>query len=365
MSTSEPKTIFITGATGLVGQPRGRRGAAAGHRVRASSGRAATPDGSTTGASRRWPETWKTPTPCGAGSMGPTGSSTARRRSATGARSKNSDGSTSPPCDSCSTPPSDARVGRFVHVSSLGVYEARDHFGNGEIRLPDLGEGLTESEIVAWKVAPGDRIELNQVIAEVETAKAVVDLPSPFAGIVARLMVDAGVTVAVGDPIISVELGDGGGSESADEAAPPNLVGYGATAESTSARKPRRFADTPVVSPVPSPSVPVEVSPPAETPARRRAAPPVRLLARQLGIPLDTVEGTGDRGLDHAGRPGARQRLTELGRIGRRVHAHPGHRSTQADRAGDGRERLHGAARDGLPAGRRDADPGAAGAAEG
>jgi len=174
-----------------------------------------------------------------------------------------------------------------------------------EFRLPDLGEGLTESEIVAWKVAPGDRIELNQVIAEVETAKAVVDLPSPYAGIVTRLMVDAGVTVAVGDPIISVEMGDGDGSESADEAAPPNLVGYGATAESVSGRKPRRIAETPVVSPVPPPSPSLSPLPKPEVPAsthatappRRRAAPPVRLLARQLGIPLESVEGTGDRGL--------------------------------------------------------------------
>ena len=167
-----------------------------------------------------------------------------------------------------------------------------------EFRLPDLGEGLTESEIVAWKVAPGDRIELNQVIAEVETAKAVVDLPSPYAGIVARLMVDAGVTVSVGDPIISVEVAGDAGAETAD-AAPPNLVGYGATTESASARKPRRFADTPVVSPVLAPAAEVataaEAAPAA--PARRRAAPPVRLLARQLGIPLETVEGTGDRGL--------------------------------------------------------------------
>jgi len=165
-----------------------------------------------------------------------------------------------------------------------------------EFRLPDLGEGLTESEIVAWKVAPGDRIELNQVIAEVETAKAVVDLPSPYAGIVARLMVDAGVTVSVGDPIITVETVDAG---EASDAAPPNLVGYGAAAESTSARKPRRFADAPVVSPVPSPPA-AEVETPAAAappPSRRRAAPPVRLLARQLGIPLETVEGTGDRGL--------------------------------------------------------------------
>lgn len=177
-----------------------------------------------------------------------------------------------------------------------------------EFRLPDLGEGLTESEIVAWKVAAGDRIELNQVIAEVETAKAVVDLPSPFAGTVARLMVDAGVTVAVGDPIISVELGDAAGGEQdgsagdadASEAAPPNLVGYGATAESMSARKPRRFADAPVVSPVPSPAAEVAVPAAAAAAAptsRRRAAPPVRLLARQLGISLESVEGTGDRGL--------------------------------------------------------------------
>jgi pyruvate dehydrogenase E2 component (dihydrolipoamide acetyltransferase) len=170
-----------------------------------------------------------------------------------------------------------------------------------EFKLPDLGEGLTESEIVAWKVAPGDRIELNQVIAEVETAKAVVDLPSPFAGIVARLMVDAGVTVSVGEPIISVEVAGDAVSEAADVAS-PNLVGYGAATESTSARRPRRFADTPVVSPVLSqPGVGESVvshGVAAEAPRTRgRAAPPVRLLARQLGVPLDSVEGTGDRGL--------------------------------------------------------------------
>ncbi len=151
-----------------------------------------------------------------------------------------------------------------------------------EFRLPDLGEGLTESEVVVWKVAVGDHIELNQVIAEVETAKAVVDLPSPYAGIVARLMVEAGVTVSVGDPIISVETADvGGGAEPAD-APPPNLVGYGAAPESTSGRKPRTFDTGPVAAP---------------SPTRHRAAPPVRLLARQLGVRLDSVEGTGQRGL--------------------------------------------------------------------
>jgi 2-oxoisovalerate dehydrogenase E2 component (dihydrolipoyl transacylase) len=157
-----------------------------------------------------------------------------------------------------------------------------------EFRLPDLGEGLTESEVVAWKVAVGDQIELNQVIAEVETAKAVVDLPSPYAGIVARLLVEAGVTVSVGDPIISVEIDEivesaaaGGDPESAD-AAPPNLVGYGAAPESSSGRRPRTFGTEAVAVP---PST------------RHLAAPPVRLLARQLGVPLDSVAGTGPRGI--------------------------------------------------------------------
>jgi pyruvate dehydrogenase E2 component (dihydrolipoamide acetyltransferase) len=158
-----------------------------------------------------------------------------------------------------------------------------------EFKLPDLGEGLTESEIVAWKVSPGDRIELNQVIAEVETAKAVVDLPSPFAGIVADLMVDAGVTVAVGDPIIRFEIADaaGAGAEPAEptEKDPPNLVGYGAAPESSSGRKPRNLG------------IGHAERPAAPAPVRRRAAPPVRLLARQRGIPLESVEGTGDRGL--------------------------------------------------------------------
>jgi pyruvate dehydrogenase E2 component (dihydrolipoamide acetyltransferase) len=165
-----------------------------------------------------------------------------------------------------------------------------------EFKLPDLGEGLTESEIVAWKVAAGDRIELNQIIAEVETAKAVVDLPSPFAGTVASLMVDAGVTVAVGDPIITFEVVDAAGA-SADEVEvdPPNLVGYGAAPESTSGRKPRNLGIGRVEAPAPAAASESTRSPaPVE---RRRAAPPVRLLARQLGISLDDVEGTGDKGL--------------------------------------------------------------------
>src|SRR5688572_25566888 len=108
-----------------------------------------------------------------------------------------------------------------------------------EFRLPDLGEGLTESEIVSWKVNVGDTVRLNQVIAEVETAKAVVELPSPFAGVVTALHEQPGTVVEVGKPIVSFEVeGDADGTPAAgaeSEAKPakrePNLVGYGAVVE--------------------------------------------------------------------------------------------------------------------------------------
>jgi len=88
-----------------------------------------------------------------------------------------------------------------------------------DFKLPDLGEGLTESELVGWRVAVGDLIELNQVIAEVETAKALVELPSPFAGVVARLYGEPGETIRVGSPLMSVEV-----PESAVEGAPVEAV---------------------------------------------------------------------------------------------------------------------------------------------
>src|SRR6476619_1423133 len=80
-----------------------------------------------------------------------------------------------------------------------------------EFRLPDLGEGLTESEILSWKVGVGDTVSLNQVIAEVETAKAVVELPSPFAGVITALHEQPGTIVEVGKPIVSFEVADDGG----------------------------------------------------------------------------------------------------------------------------------------------------------
>src|SRR6188768_2183071 len=70
------------------------------------------------------------------------------------------------------------------------------------ITLPDLGEGLTESDLVEWTVAVGDTVELNQVVAEVETAKALVQLPSPYAGV----LVEPGTTVPVGAPLLTIAV---------------------------------------------------------------------------------------------------------------------------------------------------------------
>ena len=72
--------------------------------------------------------------------------------------------------------------------------------------LPDVGEGLTEAEIVSWKVSVGESVSVNQIIVEIETAKSLVELPCPFAGTVAQLLVNEGDTVAVGSPIIAVTV---------------------------------------------------------------------------------------------------------------------------------------------------------------
>ncbi|KNC19025.1 branched-chain alpha-keto acid dehydrogenase subunit E2 [Arthrobacter sp. RIT-PI-e] len=216
-----------------------------------------------------------------------------------------------------------------------------------EFRLPDLGEGLTESEILRWHVAEGEVVELNQVIADVETAKAVVELPSPCAGVVLRLLEGAGTVVEVGTPIISFTLPVPGASPGAPQGptavaggepgtpdaggAPrrrePTLVGYGATPEQEG--RPRRRSRSvgracpgsapqlpepegpplaerraPLSGPRarPTPDVPPAAGPPAPPvtgsavphPAERpRSTPPVRKLARDLGIALDTLTGSG------------------------------------------------------------------------
>src|SRR5258707_2939793 len=85
-----------------------------------------------------------------------------------------------------------------------------------QFKLPDVGEGLTEADIVRWLVQPGDKIDINQIIVEIETAKALVELPSPYAGVVDDLLVPEGATADVGTPIISVQVGADGTAGAAD-----------------------------------------------------------------------------------------------------------------------------------------------------
>jgi pyruvate dehydrogenase E2 component (dihydrolipoamide acetyltransferase) len=172
--------------------------------------------------------------------------------------------------------------------------------------LPDLGEGLTEAEVVAWHVAPGDVVELNDVLVEVETEKAVVELPSPFAGTVVELFAQPGDSVDVGAPIISIETGAGAAAASGDGEATPEkvsvLVGYGPSAPAPSRRRGRtagRGRRDHLRHPVAAPSAPdTPTSSPTPTPTPRpRAAPPVRFMARQQGIDLADVVGHGPDGI--------------------------------------------------------------------
>ncbi len=93
-----------------------------------------------------------------------------------------------------------------------------------QFKLPDVGEGLTEAEIVSWKVKPGDTIKINEIIVEIETAKSLVELPSPFAGVVGELLVDEGNTVDVGTPIITVDVGGPGGAAVPVEEVTPQVA---------------------------------------------------------------------------------------------------------------------------------------------
>ena len=99
-----------------------------------------------------------------------------------------------------------------------------------QFKLPDLGEGLTEGDILKWTVAVGDTIEVNQTIAEVETVKAAVELPSPYGGVVTALHAAEGETVPVGTPIISIDTGGEAPAAKTDDMVPavPGLPGEGA-----------------------------------------------------------------------------------------------------------------------------------------
>jgi len=196
-----------------------------------------------------------------------------------------------------------------------------------QFRLPDVGEGLTEADIVTWRVKPGDTVTDGQTIVEIETAKAVVELPSPYDGVVTRLLVDEGQTVDVGTPIIAVDTAGAGpapagavpapaepaaAAEPAAEPAPERtavLVGYGVKTGSTT-RRPRKT--TPMVpaatatgtpsAPAPATATPVKIGPTATAVreknggGRALAKPPVRKLARDLGIDLSQLSGTGPAG---------------------------------------------------------------------
>ena len=203
-----------------------------------------------------------------------------------------------------------------------------------EFRLPDVGEGLTEADIVSWHVKPGDEVAINQVIVEIETAKAVVELPCPFEGIVADLLVADGQTVDVGTPIIAVDVTGSAGSApiagpgrlragaaanagfgidqvSADaerdagdgqqaEERQPVLVGYGVKVAATTRRK-RKTAPAQAVPPVSSKSVTPTTSVTPDSGVSRNgdrslAKPPVRKLARDLGVDLRRLSGTGPQG---------------------------------------------------------------------
>ncbi|MFC4137161.1 MULTISPECIES: dihydrolipoamide acetyltransferase family protein [unclassified Microbacterium] len=181
-----------------------------------------------------------------------------------------------------------------------------------EFRLPDLGEGLTEAEVVQWLVAPGDTVTLNQTLAEVETAKAVVELPSPYEGTVSSLHADAGQTIAVGAPLIAFEVegaADAAPEVPVEEKAQPNLVGYGAApaASGRPARRTRRsggapaaVADAAVIEAAPHdvlPEAPVE----PVVGERPRSTPPVRAHAKRLGVDLALIAAeVGDRVITRA-----------------------------------------------------------------
>ncbi len=172
--------------------------------------------------------------------------------------------------------------------------------------LPDVGEGLTEAEIVSWKVAPGDKVTVNQTICEIETAKSVVELPCPFEGVVEELLAQEGETVVVGSPIISVNVSGaspipamstfdapaGAVEQETDTGAEykiPTLVGYGDSGEASSRR--RAVKQAPI-----STAIPVAMVRSAAAAEAVMAKPPIRKMAKELGVDLNLVQGTGVHG---------------------------------------------------------------------
>ena len=143
-------------------------------------------------------------------------------------------------------------------------------------RLPDLGEGLTEAQLVAWRVEEGARVDINTPLCEVETAKAVVVIPSPWAGTIQKLHARPGESVAVGEALVTITSAEA----TEAEATPGTLVGYGPGAPESGIRRKARTAAA---------SVP-------ESGGDTRAAPFVRQLAKEKGVDLAQVTGSGPGG---------------------------------------------------------------------
>ena len=185
--------------------------------------------------------------------------------------------------------------------------------------LPDVGEGLTEAEIVSWKVAAGDQVSVNQVICEIETAKSIVELPCPFAGTIEKLFAKEGDTVLVGSPIISVQaegnilvagpvtssipiitesdtmheaVADVASSVASDETK-PNLVGYGSAGHGATRRKRSgAVAAASLASAIPTATSAI----PSALSGDVIAKPPIRKLAKDLNVDLSRVSATGVAG---------------------------------------------------------------------
>lgn len=162
--------------------------------------------------------------------------------------------------------------------------------------LPDLGEGLTEAEVVRWLVAVGDEVVVDQPVVEVETAKSIVEVPSPYAGRVSELHGAEGGTVAVGSPLISVESAPAEAEAAAEtyrqeeRAGSGNvLIGYGTPEGADSGRRRRPRATAPEAAPAAPPARPSSVP--------RVTSPLVRRLAREAGVSILGVTGTGVDGL--------------------------------------------------------------------
>jgi pyruvate dehydrogenase E2 component (dihydrolipoamide acetyltransferase) len=150
--------------------------------------------------------------------------------------------------------------------------------------LPDVGEGLTEAEILRWHVRPGDAVAINQMIVEIETAKASVELPCPYAGTVEELHVAEGAIVPVGAPIISIRVAETTGVAERQSV----LVGYGVRADAPVTRRARTSAPAVAAQP------PIVATPANQ--GRAQAKPLVRKLARDLGVDLSTVTASGAHG---------------------------------------------------------------------